>query len=47
MLDVAGHYARPNIFELIVHRRSHRMIRVMEEEATDDRGAEEVKLREA
>jgi nitrilase len=28
MLDVAGHYARPDIFELIVHREAHPMIRV-------------------
>jgi hypothetical protein len=46
-LDVAGHYVRPDIFELFVHRRAHPTIRVMEEQATDDRGAEEVKLREA
>jgi nitrilase len=26
-LDIAGHYARPDIFELIVHRRSKPMIR--------------------
>ncbi|HSR14036.1 MAG TPA: carbon-nitrogen hydrolase family protein [Thermodesulfobacteriota bacterium] len=28
MLDVAGHYARPDVFELIVHREAHPMIRV-------------------
>jgi nitrilase len=32
MLDVAGHYARPDVFELIVHRRGHPMIKVMEEQ---------------
>jgi len=30
MLDVAGHYARPDVFELIVHRKAHPMIRVAE-----------------
>jgi nitrilase len=28
MLDVAGHYARPDVFELIVHTEGHPMIRV-------------------
>jgi nitrilase len=36
MLDVAGHYARPDVFEFIVHRQAHPMIRVSE-----DRGAGE------
>ena len=31
MLDVAGHYARPDVFELIVHRGAHPMIRVAED----------------
>jgi nitrilase len=40
MLDVAGHYARPDVFELIVHRKSHPMIQVAEEkqEAEGEKG---------
>lgn len=34
MLDVAGHYARPDVFELIVHREGHPIIRVTEEPVT-------------
>ena len=26
MLDVAGHYARPDVFELIVHTHPHPMV---------------------
>lgn len=28
MLDVAGHYARPDVFELIVHTDARRMIKL-------------------
>jgi len=31
MLDVAGHYARPDVFELIVHRGAHPIIRVAQD----------------
>ncbi len=41
MLDVAGHYARPDVFELIVHRGAHPMIRVVEEPAPGEKGMEE------
>jgi nitrilase len=41
MLDVAGHYARPDVFELIVHREAHPMIRVVEEPAPGEKGMEE------
>lgn len=33
MLDVAGHYGRPDVFELIVHREPRRMITIREEAA--------------
>jgi nitrilase len=35
-LDVAGHYGRPDLFELIVHRDSHPMIRVADSSPDDD-----------
>jgi len=31
MLDVAGHYARPDVFELIVHRGAHPIIQVAQD----------------
>ncbi len=46
MLDVAGHYARPDVFELIVHREAHPIIKVVEEQSAGGRGTEERKLEE-
>jgi nitrilase len=46
ILDVAGHYARPDVFELIVHRGAHPMIKVVEEQAASGKGTEEVKIEE-
>ncbi len=43
MLDVTGHYARPDVFELIVHRKSHAMIQVAEERQESERETKEVK----
>jgi hypothetical protein len=43
---VAGHYARPDVFELIVHREAHPMIKVVEEQAASGKGTEEVKIEE-
>ena len=46
MLDVAGHYARPDIFKLTVDRSAHPMIKVIEKRAANGGGAEEVKIGE-
>lgn len=46
MLDVAGHYARPDVFELIVHRGAHPMIKVIEEQPLSGRGTEGAKTEE-
>jgi nitrilase len=40
LLDVAGHYGRPDVFELIVHRTAHPMIKVAEEQGANGRGEE-------
>lgn len=37
-LDVAGHYARPDIFELIVHRKPKPMLAVTEDREGSDAG---------
>ena len=37
-LDVAGHYARPDIFELIIHREPKRFLTVAAKRAEGDRG---------
>ncbi|MSP14252.1 MAG: carbon-nitrogen hydrolase family protein [Chloroflexi bacterium] len=36
MLDVAGHYGRPDVFELTVHREPHPVIRSLEAETTGE-----------
>ena len=41
MLDVTGHHARPDVFELTVHPEAHPMIRVAEESALGEKGMEE------
>ncbi len=46
MLDVAGHYARPDVFELIVHREAHPIIKVVEEQSAGSRQGEELKQEE-
>jgi nitrilase len=38
-LDVAGHYARPDIFELVVHRKAKPMLRVSVDVEADAAGA--------
>jgi hypothetical protein len=43
---VAGHYARPDVFELIVHRNAHPMIKVAEDRDAGERMTKEVKLTE-
>ncbi len=35
-LDVAGHYARPDLFELTVHRNARPMVRVLDQPTGDD-----------
>jgi nitrilase len=40
MLDVAGHYARPDVFELIVHREPRPMIKVVGKPEAADQGKE-------
>jgi nitrilase len=42
MLDVAGHYARPDVFEVTLHRGQHPMLRVSEAEAQAPDEAETV-----
>ena len=39
IFDAAGHYARPDVFELIVRREAHPMMRIVEgNEAPDSAG---------
>jgi nitrilase len=42
MLDVAGHYARPDVFELIVHRDERPVIRSAEQSSSDENEIEQV-----
>ncbi len=44
MLDVTGHYARPDIFELIFHRRSNPVIRIVDEEELNTKRSEGLKI---
>ena len=40
-LDIAGHYARPDVFELIVHRRPRPIIQERDGPSSSDTGQKE------
>jgi nitrilase len=40
-LDVAGHYGRPDVFELVVHRKASPFLRVVEDRGGDAMGEDE------